>query len=125
MLRSDAATCQQEWRCPRVKGGRIDEAALPEGHRAALARVRRLCGAEDGEILTCPGHYTRNVGAHRVVTALRWLRAGALPLRDPHPSAALVEALDLAQDSLADRERDELERARRKAPKGGSDGDRR
>ncbi len=121
VLRSDAAACQQEWRCPRA-GGRIDPEALGEGHRAALDRVRQLCGAGEGELLTCPGHYTRDVGAHRVVTALRWLRAGALHLRDPHPSAALVDALDLAQNSLADREHDELERARRKQPKGGDHG---
>lgn len=123
MLRSDAATCQQEWRCPRVKGGRVDRDALPEAHQGALVRVERLCGAGAGELLTCPGHYTRDPGAHRVVTALRWLRAGALHLRDPHPSAALVEALDIAQGSIADREHDELERARRKAPpKGTNDG---
>lgn len=122
MLRSDAVTCQTEWRCPRVKGGRIDRDALPEAHQAALVRVERLCGAGEGELLTCPGHYTRDAGAHRVVTALRWLRAGALHLRDPHPTAALVEALDIAQGSIADREHDELERARRAAPKGTNDG---
>jgi hypothetical protein len=50
------------------------------------------------------------------VTHLRWLRAGALHLRCPHPTGAEVDALDLAQDSLAARERDELERAKRKDP---------
>lgn len=120
MLRSDAAACQREWRCPRL-GGRPDPGPLPDGHRAALRRVEALCGAEEGELEACPGSYVRRPEAHRAVTALRWLRAGALHLRNPHPTMAEVEALDLAQDSLAGRERDELERARRK-PQGGDHG---
>jgi len=113
VLASDAAACRAEWRCP-LAGGRIDPSALPETHRAAIDRASRLCHAEHGEIRTCPGYYPRRPEAHRAVTHLRWLRAGALHLRCPHPTGAEVEALDLVQDSLASRERDELERAKRK-----------
>lgn len=122
VLRSDGETCRREWRCPRAKGGCIDHDALPEAQREALARVATLCHAEPGELLTCPGHYTRDTSAHRVAMALRWLEKGALALRDPHPTAALVDALDIAQTSLADRERDELRRARENQPKGAGDG---
>lgn len=120
VIHDDGVLAQAEWRCPRA-GGVIDPCALPASHREAIARVERLCGAAEGEIQTCPGHYTRDRSAHRVATALRWLDKGALALRDPHPTAALVEALDIAQTSLSDRERDELRRAREK-PKGNADG---
>lgn len=122
VLKGDGETCQREWMCPRAKGGRIDPDALPETHRAALDRVAALCHAEPGELVACPGHYTRDPAAHRVAVSLRWLEKGSLALRDPHPTAALVEALDLAQNSLADRERDELRRAREQQPKGGDHG---
>mgnify|MGYP000517583554 CR=1 FL=1 len=121
MLRADGKLCQAEWRCPHA-GGAVDPSALPEGHREALRRAAALCGAEEGELATCPGHYTRKPEAFRAVTSLRWLRAGALHLRNPHPTMAEVEAIDLAQDSLAARERDELERARRKTREGGDHG---
>lgn len=122
VIHADGLLAQSEWRCPRAKGGSIEEAALPEAQRAALARVRLLCDAGDGEVETCPGHYTRDVAAHRVVTALRWLESGSLALRDPHPTQALVDAIDLTQASLAARERDDLRRARESKPKGGNDG---
>lgn len=122
VIRDDGLAAQREWRCPRTKGGCVDASALPEAQREALVRVRALCDAEEGEVETCPGHYTRDTSAFRVVTALRWLDKGALALRDPHPTQALVDALDLAQSSLAARERDELERARKTTPKGGDHG---
>lgn len=120
MLRADAAQCREEWRCPRMRRPH-DGSPLPEKQRDALARVARLCGAAEGELTVCPGAYVRRPEAHRTVTALRWMRAGALHLRLPHPTMAEVEALDLAQDSLAARERDELKRASQKQ-KGGDRG---
>lgn len=115
ILARDAAACRAEWRCP-LAGGRVGAEDLPAPQRAALERVSRLCGAEDGELRACPGYYPRRPEAHRAVVLLRWLRAGALALRCPHPTGAEVDALDLVQDSLAARERDELERAKRKEP---------
>lgn len=113
MLARDAEACRAEWRCP-LAGGRIAPSELPDTHVAAIDRVSRLCRAEEGEIRTCPGYYTRRPEAHRAVTHLRWLRANALHLRCPHPTGAEVDALDLVQESLAARERDELDRAKRK-----------
>lgn len=40
---------------------------------------------------------------------MRWLKAGSLHLRLPYPTAAEVEAIDLALDSLTAREAWELE----------------
>jgi hypothetical protein len=121
VIRADGIAARGEWRCPRA-GGAVDPVALPEAQQDALARVRLLCEADSGEVETCPGHYTRDPAAHRVVTALRWLESGSLALRDPHPTQALVDALDITQTSLAARERDDLRRARESKPKGGSHG---
>jgi hypothetical protein len=112
VLAADAVACQSAWRCPRV-GGAIDPDALDEEHRAALDRVRALTGCDDNDLRTCPGHYTRTPEAHEVVRMHRWLKAGALHLRVPYPTGAMVDALDLFAESLAAREADELERMKR------------
>jgi hypothetical protein len=119
VLRADGEACQREWGCPRVCAGPV---ALDAVHRDALDRATRLFDAEPGELTACPGVYARRPEAHRIVKALRWHRSGQLALIDPHPTGALVDALDLVQSGLAARERDELERARQKAPKGGDHG---
>jgi hypothetical protein len=120
VLAADAVACQSAWRCPRV-GGAIDPDALDDDHRAALARVRSLTGCSADDVRTCPGHYTRTAEAHELVRLHRWLKAGALPLRCPHPSGAVVDALDELASALGAREADDLERMKRKpkeAPSG-------
>lgn len=47
---------------------------------------------------------------------LRWFDKGQLHLRCPHPTPAVVEAIDLARGSVAARERDEIERLKAKDP---------
>jgi hypothetical protein len=113
VLAADAVACQSAWRCPRV-GGAIDPDALDDDHRTALARVRSLTGCSADDVRTCPGHYTRTAEAHELVRLHRWLKAGALPLRCPHPSGAVVDALDELASALGAREADDLERLRRK-----------
>lgn len=112
-LVADADLYREQWRCPR-RGGAIDPGALDEEHRAALERVRNLTGADEGEIRTCPGHYARLPDAFEAVELLRWFDKGQLHLRHPHPTPAVVEAVDLARGSVAARERDEIERLKTK-----------
>lgn len=125
VLRADGEACQREWGCPRARDKHGKPVAFPPGfaldavHRDALDRATRLFDAEPGELTACPGAYARRPEAHRIVKALRWHRSGQLALIDPHPVGALVDALDLVQSGLAARERDELERARRKPQKEG------
>jgi len=119
VLRADGEACQREWGCSRACDAPKPPEALDDAHRVALARAARLYDADPDEITTCPGADARRPEAHRIVRALRWHRSGQLALVDPHPSGALVEALDLVQSGLAARERDELERARRKPAKEG------
>lgn len=121
VLAADAVACQSAWRCPRSKGGEINPDALDDDHRTALARVRALTGCGADDLRTCPGHYTRTAEAHELVRLHRWLKAGALPLRCPHPSGAVVDALDELASALGAREADDLERLRRK-PKEASGG---
>lgn len=118
VLEGDAAVYQREWRCPRKQGGAIDPEALDAPHQAALDRVRRLAGCDPEDVCTCPGYYVRRPEAHEAVKLLRWLKAGALSLRCPHPSGAVIDALDELQGALSAREAAELERLRSKAPDG-------
>lgn len=116
VLRADGELCQREWGCPRARD-QAPVSPLDDAHCGALRRVETLVGAEPGELTACPGTYARDPAAHRIVRALRWHRSGQLALVDPHPVAALVDALDIVQSGLAARERDELERARHKPAK--------
>lgn len=113
VLAGDAVTCQKAWRCPRTKGGAINPDALDDDHRAALDRVRALTGCDADDVRTCPGHYTRTPEAHEVVKLHRWMKAGALALRLPHPSGVVVDALDEFATALNAREADELDRMKR------------
>lgn len=63
----------------------------------------------------------RTEEAHHVASALMWLRKSALHLKDPHPHGAMVEAIELAERSLAAREAWELQRIR-ESTKGHRDG---
>lgn len=109
-LTADVALHRERWRCPRAEGGAVDPSALGEAHRAALERTRALTGADEGEFRTCPGHYARMPEAFAAVELLRWFDKGQMHLRCPHPTPAVVEAIDLARGSVAARERDEIER---------------
>lgn len=117
-LDADGEHYQQAWRCPRTEGGTIDPEALDAEHCAALERTRLLTGAADEEIRTCPGHYARLPDAYAAVELLRWFDKGQLHLRQPNPSAAVVEAVDLARGSIAARERDEIERLKKPTDEG-------
>jgi hypothetical protein len=112
VLRDDAVACRRAWRCPR-DGGAIDPDALDPAHRVALDRVRALTGCDADDLRTCPGHYVRTADAHEVVKLHRWLKAGALHLRTPHPSGVVIDALDEFASSLSAREADEVERMKR------------
>lgn len=116
VLRSDAAIARAAWRCPRA-GGRIDPDALDAAHRAAIASTCALTGCDASDLRTCPGFYARTPEAHEAVKLLRWQRAGQLQMRMPHPSGAVVEALDAVAQSVSARERDEMERIRREHEK--------
>ena len=120
VLLSDAEHYQTAWMCPRRKGGRIAPDELTPDTQAALERVRRLTRCSADDLRTCPGYYVRLPEAEEAVRLLRWLRAGALPLRLPHPSGAQIDALDELQSALGAREADDLERlkAQYKDPRG-------
>lgn len=118
VLERDAGLARAAWRCPRA-GGAIDPDALDEAHRGALDRVRRLTGCSAEDLRTCPCHYTRKPEAHEVVKLHRWLKAGALALRCPYPSGAIVDALDEFVSALGAREANDLERLKQKGASGG------
>lgn len=118
VLARDAEAARAAWRCPRA-GGTVDPDALDETHRATLDRVRRLTGCDPEDLRTCPCHYTRRPEAHEVVKLHRWLKAGALALRCPHPSGAIVDALDEFVSALGAREANDLDRLRAKGAGGG------
>jgi len=122
VLAGDAVACQRAWKCPRSKGGAINPDALDDDHRATLDRVRTLTGCDADDVRTCPGHYTRTPEAHEAVKLHRWLKAGALALRSPHPSGVVVDALDEFAAALSAREADELERMKRKNGSGNGGG---
>lgn len=50
---------------------------------------------------------------HDAVHAYRWWEKGALALICPHPSAALVDAVDVIQTALSARESDDIERMKK------------
>ena len=114
VMRSDAAVFQRLWACPYA-GHR--GAPAPETGRT-IAAVERLTGALPGEVVGCPGACVRREEAHEALSALRWWRNGQLHLRVPHPSAALVEAIDLIDTSVSAREGAEMRRARERAEHG-------
>ena len=116
-LLADGAKFQSVWKCPRraqVPKGEGPE--LPPAAREALDAVRDLTGAEGLE--TCPMYYARLEWVGDVVRLRRWFQKGQLHLREPHPPAALVDAIDCLEDSVAMREAWEVERAMRDNPRG-------
>ena len=119
VLDADALLAQAAWKCPRTCGD-WQPAGLDATHETALVQVRRLVDLDAESLRTCPGAYTRTPDAHEAAKLLRWLKAGALPMRVPHPSGAIVDALDELQSALGAREVDELERLKSKR----KDGDR-
>ena len=114
VLERDARIAQRAWACPwaGLKGKRHPDTAR------TLAAVSALVGAEEGEITECPGACVRRPEAHTAVVALTWWKQGQLQLRHPWPSAALVDAIDLVNQSAAAREAAELRRAREEAQRG-------
>jgi len=118
VLEGDAKLARDAWRCPRA-GGAIDPDALDQTHRDALSRIARLTGCDAEDLRTCPCHYTRRPEAHEVVKLHRWLKTGSLALRCPHPSGAIVDALDEFASALSAREANDLDRLKKKGGNGG------
>lgn len=119
VIEADGIRAQKLWRCPRVCEPTKDP--LPPACDSALRLASRLVGAEPGVLTACPGHYARTAEAHQVASLLPWYRKGQLHLRVPYPSGALVEAIDVTERALAQREADDLRRVRARAesePKG-------
>lgn len=110
---------QRVWRCPRVTKERSDE-PLPEACQTAITAVHRLVGAdvdEGGtpEFTTCPCYYARVPEAYEAVRLLPLFRKSQLTLRIPHPSDAVLTAIEIVETALAQREADELRRMRERA----------
>ena len=114
VLERDARIAQRAWACPHAG---LKGAPHPDTNRT-LAEVSALVGAEEGEIVGCPGACVRRPEAHEAVVALQWWKSGQLQLRQPYPSAALCDAVDLVNQSAAAREAAELRRAREEAQRG-------
>ena len=115
-LDADGAACQALWRCPRVTAP-DDRTELPAACARALDAVHKLCGVDTAagdpsEFRECPGLAARQPEAHEVAALLGWYRKGQLHLRVPHPSGALVSAIDTVESALAAREADEMRRLR-------------
>jgi hypothetical protein len=115
VLLADARDACAGWRC-RHAGH--EPAPLGDAQQRTLDVVRSIVGANADEITACPGSYARTPEAHEASRLMRWMRAGALALRCPHPTAAQVDAIDLAMDSLSAREAWELEQARKGRDRG-------
>lgn len=73
-------------------------------------------GAEPGEYRGCPCATLRTPDTDHALTAYRWWKASQLTLRVGHPTAALVEAIDLIHAGLSQREADEIRRIRERDP---------
>jgi hypothetical protein len=122
ILDAQGANLQRAWRCPRAEGRCPEE--IPPAAREVIVRVTRLVGEDPNdpvpEFTTCPCWYLRTPDAHVVERLLPWFDKGQLVLREPHPSAVLVEAIDFTQRSLSMRQADDLRRIREKPedPKG-------
>lgn len=120
VLLGDAARMQARWACPfstdeRTKLPRPGTTTDPEC-LATLRGVEALVGAEVGEYRGCPCATLRSDDTEQALRAFRWWKAGQLALRVGSPNAALVEAIDLIQSGLSQRETDDLRRLRERAP---------
>lgn len=118
VLDADGQRLQQQWRCPQVC--KATEEALPAPCAKAIANVHRLVGVDPTagdppEFTVCPCYYARLPEAIQVSRLLRLTRQGQLSLRVPNPSGAILDAIDLVEDSLALREADEFRRSRERA----------
>lgn len=72
-----------------------------------LRGVEALCGA--GGLTTCPLYYLRLPWVHRAARARKWAERGQLPVVEPHPPNALIEAIDEIDGALSAREQREHE----------------
>lgn len=106
----DADRWEREWGCPH--GNRPGEPSA--ACKGALPAVCRLVGADPEAITVCPGLLARRPEAAQAMAAWRWWEKGQLTVRVQHPSAALVEAIDLVDLGLKAREGEELRRIREK-----------
>ena len=116
MVDGDGARAQAVWSCPRVTAP-ADVRPLPPAAIKALDAVHRLWGVEPDdprEVTGCPCLAARQPEAHEVAALLPWYRKGQLHLRCPHPSGAMVDAIDCTESALAAREADEMRRLRAK-----------
>lgn len=120
VLLGDAARAQARWGC-RFAVDPVSKQPLPgvttdPGCVATLRGVEALVGAEEGEYQGCPCSTLRSDDTELALRAFRWWKAGQLTLRVGTPNAALVEAIDLIQSGLSQRETDDLRRLRERPP---------
>lgn len=118
MLDADGVLAQRAWSCPSAG---FTPKPLSVACKGALVAVHRLVGADPAEELfdTCPCHTVRSADAHTVASLLAWYHKGQLALRVPHPSGALVDAIDCADAALERRKAEEIRRqtaARKESP---------
>lgn len=116
VLDGDGAAAQRAWSCPRVTS-RDDVRPLSLAAQRVLDAVHRMWGVESDEpreVTGCPCLAAREPEAHEVARLLPWYRKGQLHLRCPHPTGALVDAIDVTESALAEREADEMRRLRAK-----------
>lgn len=71
---------------------------------------------------TCPGYYLRLPAVLRACEARRWAERGQLTVVEPHPSNALIEAINVLDDAVCDRTRREYERTERELRERGKGG---
>lgn len=120
VLLGDAGRMQARWGCrysidERTRLPRSGSTSDPEC-LAAIGAVEALVGAEPGEYTGCPCATLRSGDTEQALHAYRWWKAGQLALRVGHPSAALVEAIDLIHTGLTLREADDMRRLRERDP---------
>jgi len=109
VLLGDARVHREKWRCPFSEhaGGELADEC-----KTTLERVERVTGCERGSLTKCPGAYLRDPDVILVGDLHSWWMRGQLAMRDPHPSAARVEAITLLHGSIEAAKADALRRIR-------------
>lgn len=102
IMLNDAKIYQKEWQCRR-KGY---SGPLSESAKKTLKVINNLI---EDEISCCPGQCVRESEAHEVLDCIKWFDKGQLQLRNPYPSASLVEAIGIVKDAFSARESAEIE----------------